>query len=191
MEALRCRGARAGLLLMLVAPVAACGESGAPDDVVDSIMAPEIAKVVSAEKAVSGAQIATLDPATMNDAELRKTIGTGARCEFRYTTTGRPVLAASMQPNEPPSDGVLKVNGNLVTLSPAASEAAAEPNGTIRLAAGSIHVVVAPGPDDWEERGDSLRREANMLFQIGDSLRVGYRGYWDCTSAPPIVSAGH
>ncbi len=180
---------RAGLALLLVSAVAACGENEAPDDVIDPIMAPEIARIVPAEEAIAGTRLATLDPATMNDAELRKTVGTGPHCEFRYTTSGRPVLAAGMLPDEPPGDGVVKVNGSLVTLDPVASEAAAEADGTISLAAGPIRIVVAPDPQAWEQRDGALRREANMIFRVGQSLRVGYRGYWDCTSEPPIVSS--
>ena len=32
------------------------------------------------------------------------------------------------------------------------------------------------------------RKEANAIFEVGQSLRVGYRGYLDCTSEPTKVS---
>jgi hypothetical protein len=38
------------------------------------------------------------------------------------------------------------------------------------------------------ERTNVRRREANATFEVGQSLRVGYRGYLDCSSERTAVS---
>lgn len=54
---------------------------------------PTIARVVSAQQSLDGANIPTLDPATMSAAEIRQVLGQGSFCVFRYTSDGKPVLA--------------------------------------------------------------------------------------------------
>jgi hypothetical protein len=170
---------------------AGCSESDAPDDEVDRLRPPEIARIVSAEEALTGIQVSTLDPATMNDAEIRNALGTGPQCAFRYTIAGRPVIAASMQPNELPSGGMIKLNGNMVALSPTSSDDAGGPSGTFLLVAGPIRITVTPDREREEGRDVVLRREANLVFEVGQSLKVGYRGYLDCASQPPMRSRRH
>ncbi|MCB5173695.1 DUF6692 family protein [Microvirga lenta] len=169
--------------------LAGCGESAAPDDVVDPVRAPGIARIVPAGEALSGAHIPTIDPATMVDAEIQKALGAGPRCDFRYTGGGKPVLAMNMQPDGTASGGVMKLNGNLVPLSPAPADATG-PEGRLLLTADPVRVVVAPAADDEaEDREGMRRREATMMFEIGQNLRVGYRGYMDCGAAPPVRSS--
>lgn len=189
MRALCARTGQTQLALALVTMLAGCGEDEAPDDVVNPVRAPEIARILPAEEALAGTQVSKLDPATMNDAEIRKAIGTGPRCEFRYTSAGRPVLAASMQPNEPPSGGVTKLNGSLIPLTAASTEGVRQ--GTFQMIAGPIRITLAPDQEQEEDHDGVLRREANMVVEVGQSLRVGYRGYFDCTSEPPVKSSRH
>jgi len=88
-------------LVALLGLLAGCDGSGAPDDVVEHPRAAEIARIVAAEEALANAVVATLDPHTMSDAEIRKALGTGPRCEFRYTNSGKPVLAVGAHPMAP------------------------------------------------------------------------------------------
>lgn len=170
--------------------LAACSESDAPDDDIGSIRAPEIAEVVSAAEALSGAQISTLDPASMNDAEVRKGVGPGPVCMFKYTSSGHPILVAGMKPGGPPNGGIVKLNGYLVGLSPAEPDAAA-PNDDFALAAESVRLTVLPDREVDPPPGDSQRRPADMVFEVGQSLKRGYRGYLFCQPQPPVKSPRH
>ena len=183
-------------LLMGLGLLAGCGEADAPDDALTAIHAPEIARIEAAEVVLDGAHIPTLDPGTMNDAEIRKAIGPGPRCAFRYTSTGRPVLAVDLPPDGATRRGVVKLNGSLVilTVAPtelASAEGAAGPADVLAadvlaLAAEPIRTTLWPFPRGLTETRGGLRSlEATMVFEVGDSLRAGYRGYLDCVVPEP------
>ena len=74
-----------------------------------------------------------------------------------------------------PAAGVVKLGGALVVLSPVAGADA--PEGAVVLAAGEARATLAPegglGPDAPDG-------EAEMVFEVGDELRAGYRGTLDC-----------
>ncbi len=180
----------APILLALLALLAGCDGRDAPDDAVGHARAPEIARLVAAEEALASAEVAKLDPATMTDAELRQALGTGPLCLFRYTSSGKPVLAVGARSNGSPLGGVVKLNGNLVRLDATATE---DPGGadSLRLAAGPIRIAVTPDRGEGAEEGDGARRrEADMVFEVGESLRAGYRGYLRCGTQPtgPVSS---
>lgn len=165
-----------------------CGESPAPDDAVEAIRPPEIARLKTAQEVLEGAHISTLDPATMFDAEIHRTLGAGPRCSFRYTQAGKPVLALTPRPDNAARGGVLKLNGSLIALdliaqqtTPAAPNLA--PPNTVALGAGPIRVEIRPVTGEPADITIGTgRQEAVMIFEIADSLRIGYRGYLDCTS---------
>ena len=165
--------ATVGLLAALGA-LAACGEGAAPDDVMDPVHAPEVARVAPAAEAIGGVHIPSLDPATMVDAEIGKVLGPGPRCEFRYTSEGHPVLAASAAADGEAPAGVVKLNGHLVPLQRGAADAQ-----SIVLQSGEVRLTVTP--DGGAPVDDARRREANTIFEVGSELRVGYRGYYRCT----------
>ncbi|MFC4172851.1 DUF6692 family protein [Microvirga sp. GCM10011540] len=168
--------------------VAGCSENEAPDDDLTSIRAPEIARIVPAQEALAGSNIPTLDPAPMNDAEIRKALGAGPLCEFRYTTAGRPVLAVGTQPDGAPRGGIVKLNGSMVPLSPAPVDGASGAASTLLLVADPIRMTVTPEGAEQTDGTGAQRREANAVLEVGQSLRVGYRGYLDCISEPPRKS---
>jgi hypothetical protein len=170
------RSGRVHLALVLaLGALAGCGEEDAPDDNISAIRPPEIARIVPANEAIAGAHIPTLDPATMVDAEILNVLGGDSRCEFRYTSAGGPVLAVSAPSNGDPADGVVKLNGHLVALRSASTD------GALVLSADRIRLTITP--DDGGQAGalgDARQREADLIFEVGDSLRVGYRGYYNC-----------
>jgi hypothetical protein len=150
---------------------AGCSNSKAPDDVVNPVREHPVARIVLASEALSGANIPTVDPATMNDAEIRKALGAGPHCSFRYTTAGKPVLALQPPSNAAANLGAVKLNGSLVILKPAPSDRA------ILLVADEVRLTLAPDEGGQDAKD---RQEASLVFEIDGSLRVGYRGYYDC-----------
>lgn len=173
-------------LMVLALGLAGCDQGGAPDDVVRHPRAAEIARITPAEEALANAQVPKLDPATMNDAEIRKALEAGPRCQFRYTSSGRPVLVVSAQPGGPGLGGVVKLNGHLVPLQATPAEGGGVPPGSLLLTAGPIRVTVTPdGGEQAAEAGVMPRREASMVFEVGQELKAGYRGYLGCDAGPP------
>jgi hypothetical protein len=173
------------VLFLLVAVLSACSDNEAPDDDVHSAKAPEIARIVPARDALAGAYVPTLDPMTMNEAEIRKVLKIGPWCEFRYTSTGKPVLAIGMQSGQTALNGVIKLNGNLAVLT-GASDGGGKQGEHFVLHADPVRVSVVPHqPQPDAARKSGQRREANMIFEVGQRLKVGYRGYLHCTSEPP------
>lgn len=166
----RLRPGRTPALLLALGPLAACG---GPDDETNAGSTPGIVRIVPGNEAISGAHIPTLDPMTMVDAEILKVLGPGPRCEFRYTSAGRPALAARPSWTADAAGGVLKVNGYLVALRRTSAE-----GGGLVLAAGKIRVTVRP--ENGKQSDSARQREADVVFEIGDSLRAGYRGYYRC-----------
>jgi len=177
-----CGGLRYGCVLV-AALCAACSRGQAPDDA--PAPAPEPVAVKTAAQALDGAHVPTLDPATLNGAEIRKVIGAGRHCTFRYTSSGRPVLAAGLKPDGSAGAGVVKLNGSLVPLQPVASAAGA---GDLVLAADPVRLTVqrtaqAPGATQGQ------RVEAEMVFEVDRRLEVGYGGYVQCTPQTPAAAA--
>lgn len=162
--------------------LAACDGKAAPDDAVQHPRAPEIPRIVTAEEALANTEVAKLDPAVMNDAEIRQLIGTGPHCVYRYTSSGKPVLAVNAPREGAPPGGGVKLNGHLVRLDAAPEGNAGAATERLRLAAGPIRIVLTPDAGERAEQGSGARREADMVFEVGESLRVGYRGYLGCTS---------
>ena len=172
-----------GACLALVLSLAACGEDRAPDDEVNPPKGSGIVRIVPAAEALAGAYVPTLDPMTMHGAEIRKALEAEPACIFRYTSAGKPVVAMSMQSAGNAARGVVKLNGHLVVLtplSPAPPDASKE---RFSLGADPVRVAILPGKSDQTLVG-SGRQEANMMFEVGQELRVGYGGYLECGKGP-------
>ena len=149
-----------------------------PDDELDPVRAPVVAEVVSAQEALQGAHIPTLDPHTMNDAEISKALGRGPYCAFRYTSAGKPVLAIKPQDAaRSQAAGVVKLNGQLVALHSQASP------GALVLTADNVQLrmTFADRQEGGEPQSEQMRT-AELLFQVDQRLRVGYRGYYVCAA---------
>lgn len=164
-------------ILVALGALCACGEHDVADDETQPVGSSEIPRLVSAQGALAGAGVSTIDPHTMNDAEISKALGAGPFCAFRYTSAGKPVLAVKPRSNSSQAEGVVKLNGGLVTLrkSPA-------PDALV-LAADGVHLTLTFADRERKsQRKAEDVREADMLFEIDDRLRVGYRGYYTCTT---------
>ena len=163
--------------------VAACGQSDAPDDA--PALPTEVAGVKTAAGALEGANVPTLDPGTLNDAEIRKVVGERPRCTFRYTSSGRPVLVAGRNPDGTFGAGLMKLNGHLVSLEPAPTVETSGSGGFV-LGAPPLRLSVKRLDDAPAEQQQA---PADMVFEVGQRLKVGYGGFIACGSAPPRPAA--
>lgn len=163
--------------------VTGCSGSAASDDA--QAPAPEAATVKAAAQALAGAQVPTLDPAVLNDAEIDKVIGEGPRCTFHYTSSGPAVLAASLAPGGAPTAGVVKLNGSLVPLQRGPGSTA-EARSFI-LAAAPLRLSV----QWWRDAPTPGRRvPADLVFDVERQLKVGYGGFLACgpTALDPVAT---
>lgn len=163
--------------------LAGCGDARVDDKVV-GVPPPPTAEIVPASAALQGSNVPTLDPATMDDAEMRRVVGDGPRCEFRYTSGGKPVLAVRQAGSAGAAIGVAKLNGKLVELrgGPAGNDPQA-----FSLVADKIALTVRAKEDvRTSQTGTSPRVEADMQFNVshGESVSVGYGGYYSCARSP-------
>src|SRR5690606_7618547 len=95
--------------------IAGCGDRPPPEDQVGPPPEPTPPRLVEAAEIVGGAHVPSLDPATMQEAEIERVIGRAPRCLFRYTGGGKPVLAIPSAPSAGAA-AVIKLNGDLVAL---------------------------------------------------------------------------
>jgi hypothetical protein len=163
----------------LAALTVAVALAGCSNDAVDDELTPmrsaDIPHVVSAQKAVSTAHVSTLDPETMNDAEVTKALGEGAFCAFRYASDGKPVLAWKQPTQGAAGTAVVKLNGLLVPLE------RQEKQGAAQFTADDI-VMSLGSPQAPAVKSPNLARptQATLTFEIRQKLRVGYGGYTVC-----------
>ena len=170
------------LFLVLLAGLVASCDNQPPDDKLQPVKAEEIKRIMPADEALAGADIAKVDPAPLLEAEIRKAIGEGARCEFRYTGSGKPVLAVGQ------TDAIVKLNGRLIAL----KMASPANDGSVTVAADPVRMAVQPEQEDGSAKGERIRsREATGIFEVGQQLKVGYRGHWDCGPAQLLRSVPH
>ncbi|WP_370161356.1 DUF305 domain-containing protein [Limimaricola soesokkakensis] len=144
----------------------ALGESEAP------------AEEGTVEEALSSVQLAGLDPAGLTSEEIETALERDAACEFRRTNEGEPVLAMAGE------NGAIKLSGVLIPLAAGGPIAVETLEDGARFAAEGVDVSVMPDPGaDWTDTDGSLRRaEAEMTFHLKEGLRVGYRGFLDCSA---------
>ena len=164
--------------------LAACGDDPAPDDAPAS--PPQPVEVRSAEDVVAGARVARLDPGTLNDAEIDRMIGAGARCAFRYTGDGAPVFVVGLKADGSLARGVIKLDRSLVALQPDDAAGAA----TLAMAAGPLRVAVPAAQQVAAARRASASVDAAMVFGVGSELEVGYAGYLACRPAAAAPAGG-
>tara|TARA_A100001391_G_scaffold192940_1_gene167621 strand:- start:1948 stop:2559 length:612 start_codon:yes stop_codon:yes gene_type:complete len=158
----------------LIGDLADRDDGGAPDDAIDPALGDEPAEFMTAEAALEGAEVAGLDPATLDDVQIKEGLAGTRRCVFRYTSEGDPVFAL-----DPDADGeeagLLKVNGALIRMALASSS-----EEMLTYEAGDVGITLTS--EQQAQGPDADQREATMIFEIGNELRVGYGGYYRCAS---------
>ncbi|KFB09271.1 DUF305 domain-containing protein [Nitratireductor basaltis] len=121
------------------------------------------------EDALNRVQIASLDLAPMPEDEANEVLQAGERCTFRRSQESEPILWTT-------GDGAgaaAKLNGVLLSLegNEGRADAAEE------FASDGITITVGPFDED-----DDPRKEAELVFELSEGLRVGYTGYYACSS---------
>lgn len=159
----------AGLAAVCGLALGGCGDAR-PDDRIMGTPPPPVAEPAPAGTALRGANVPTLDPVTLDDAEITAVLGPGARCAFHYTRSGKPVAAFQADRGA----GVVKLNGKLIPL------AYAPAAGGARLSAEALSLDISTG--ETAQEADAGLVEAEMVFNLrqGQGLTVGYGGYYGC-----------
>jgi hypothetical protein len=135
-------------------------------NVVESIYKDPPAEPGTVEDALANTLVSTLDPAPMPEAEADRVLEPGARCTFNRSPETDPILWASRD-----GGAAMKLNGVLVSL-----EGTADPQGeTAEFSAPGTAITVRRLGDDAD-----WRQNAELVFQLDQGLRVGYRGFYSC-----------
>lgn len=136
-------------------------------NVVESIYQDPPAKPGTVERALSNTLISQLDLTPMPEAEADRVMEAGARCRFNRSPEAEPILWAAKNG----AAAAVSLNGVLVSL-----QSSGDPqDGTATFsAAGTTITIRALGnDDDW-------RANAELVFELDQGLKVGYRGFYSC-----------
>jgi hypothetical protein len=138
-------------------------------DVAESIYRDPPAEPGSVDDALANTLVGTLDPAPMPEAEADRVLGTTAPCTFHRSPATDPILWASES-----GAAAMKLNGVLIAL----QGESAPGEGATAFSAPGTRVTVRPLGDeaDW-------RQNAELVFELEEGLRVGYRGFYACGGA--------
>ncbi|SMC79729.1 protein of unknown function [Fulvimarina manganoxydans] len=130
----------------------------------------EPARLTSISEALATPEIATLDAEFLTDADIEGAFSDGGTCSFRYTSQSDPSYAVSLADNQ--AAGLAKISGDLVRLEGDNASSMSSENLIISL------TPVEEGMSLTEATGTTI--EADMVLAIGEDLKVGYRGYFEC-----------
>lgn len=136
---------------------------------------------VPPDEAIRSASIAGTDLDELDEAEVERVLGAGARCGFAYSRDAGPVAAAALPAPGRDARGVVKLHGRLVEL---AARFDGDPAGTGRLtlSGDGIRVAVVPAEGGGGMQADGPR-DAFAHLSLDAGLDVGYGGFFDCTGA--------
>lgn len=137
-------------------------------NVVDSVYTDPPAAPGSVADALSNTLISQLDLAPMPEGEADQVLDAGDRCTFNRSTEADPILWIAQE-----GQAVAKLNGILVPL-----ETADDPTaGSAQFSAPGTAISVRSLGDeaDW-------RANAELVFELDEGLRVGYRGFYSCAA---------
>lgn len=132
-------------------------------------------KLVPAQRAIQQAELAGTDLGSMNDAEVAKVVQPGPHCSFSFVAGGKPVLIA-IPGGASGSRSYVKLHGNLVELTGTDADLSNLSNGAAFRADG-MRVAVAP----LGRPAGTSAREADLVFELQQGLRVGYGGFYTCS----------
>ena len=131
-------------------------------------------KVMSAADAINKPDIATIDPTTLAEPEIRKVLTSETRCDFMYTYEGKPIFSVAINENGK-VQGVMKIHGVLVSLTSTTIDSFKSLRNGGQFYAAPIQFTVQRSTEASE--GD---QSAIAHFRINDQLNVGYKGFYRC-----------
>ena len=129
------------------------------------------ASVVTLDEALATADLPSLDPQFLSQAEMAEGLPAGARCTFTYIEGSRPVLALAAD-----GSALLKISGDLVRLQAEPSALASGPTAS----APGISMTVGGADDEPLEPADGARTNATLTMTLDRGLAVGYVGTYGC-----------
>lgn len=137
-------------------------------NVVESIHEDPPAAPGSVEDALSNTLISRLDLAPMPEAEAEaeQVLEAPVSCTFNRSPATDPILWASEG-----GTAAAKLNGVLIEL----ETDAGTPEGAATFSAPGTTITVRPLGDDAD-----WRQNAELVFELDQGLRVGYRGFYGC-----------
>lgn len=169
-----------GSIMTFALLLTACGDPAPGEGLDKPTMRAPLPEVVSARDAIRRPDIPSIDPQSLDQAEVEKVLGSGPYCTFVYTAESPPVVAIKHDGESGGAKGVIKIHGKLVQLSsdpiPGYSALRKGPS----LAADSIKVNVALGEDGAVQGPSGEKSTANLEFSLDQGLKVGYRGWYTC-----------
>lgn len=168
----------AGISVVLLA---ACGDPAPGEGVEQAHGAETMPEVVSAAEAIQSPHVPAIDLLSMHEAEYEKIVPDQHQCVFRYTSEGRPVLAAAIRDGH--AVAAVKIHGKLVELVAENTTSFDALTSGATFSAEGTQVRVTPGDDaPFESREGHLQREAEAVFELEQGLKAGYRGWYACES---------
>ncbi|MBX7271808.1 MULTISPECIES: DUF6692 family protein [Pseudomonadaceae] len=162
----------------------ACGDPAPGEGLDKPTMRPPLPEVVSARDAIGSPDIPSIDPQTLDQAEVDKVLGSGPYCTFVYTAESPPVVAIKHDGESGGAKGVIKIHGKLVQLSSEPTQGYSALFGGASLAAESINVNVALGKDGAVQKPTGEKSIADLNFELDQGLMIGYRGWYACEKPP-------
>jgi hypothetical protein len=137
---------------------------------------------VSLEEALRTTYLGKLHLEPLRSAEVDRLLEQGGGCVFLWTAASDPILAVRIASARPSvGRGIIKLNGRLVALRSASNVRPGNlAAGTVMVAEG-IRVSVTSANAAEDSPGISARR-ADLVFELAEDRRVGYRGFYRCAA---------
>jgi hypothetical protein len=139
--------------------------------VVESIYRDPPARTGTVADALSNTLISTLDPAPMPRAEADRVLSATPRCTFNRSPETGPILWIAADDTH----AAIKLNGILVELKGGGQ--AHDDGARFSIPGAELAVRTLGDAAGW-------RANAELIFELDEGLRVGYRGFYRCGTNP-------
>ncbi|GHA36714.1 hypothetical protein GCM10007989_36050 [Devosia pacifica] len=136
-------------------------------NVVNSVYEDPEPEVGTISDALANTLVSTLDPAPMTESEAQEVLSAPAACRFNRSPETDPIFWIN------PDTGIaaMKLNGVLVELQ--ADATATDEAASFTAPGATVAVRELQEDADW-------RQDAELVFELEEGLRVGYRGFYRC-----------
>ena len=167
------------LVAMLIAAVlTGCADPAPGEGMENPMMQKPLPELASAQDAVSSPDIPTIDPQTLQTAEIVKVLGNVPQCAFRYTAESPPILAIGDSDQGVGSQAVTKIHGRLVQLSSDRKPSYESLQEGLSFTADGMTMRMVSDEPEKVKSGKQVTAELHFSLQQG--LNVGYLGWYEC-----------